>query len=447
MISQLTQLSGLRNRLSRRAADAAYFYYRVFFSRELCVLVDRFGCKLQNRSQKTMLSVSYGELRRVHANCNAARARVAVVSREPALVAFIELTGRRQRQWMRGYDATGSESIRYRFGWLWKCHAAILSKPASINEACRERLHFRTCYIPRKGAPGNMMNRIFSVTVLFSLAALASATAQEDTPTPRIYRNIQYATPPNAPARLNQLDIHTPSGKGPHPVMVFIHGGSWRFGDKRMTGKKPEFFTGEGYIFVSINYRLSPAVLHPAHAEDCGKALAWIHKNIAEYGGDPKRIYVMGHSAGAHLAALIATDETYVKAGGADLSAIRGTILLDGAGYDIPTMVKSGELFAEGRYEKAFGESESTWRNASPVTHIANGKGIPPFLIVHAGKRATAKWQGETLAARLSSAAVKATVFNEPTKNHLTINADIGSKDDRTTSAIISFLNENSGRD
>jgi len=222
--------------------------------------------------------------------------------------------------------------------------------------------------------------------------------------------------------------------------MVFIHGGSWRFGDKRMVARKDAFFTSHGFIFVSINYRLSPEVTHPAHAQDCGAAIAWVSKNIAEHGGDPKRIYIMGHSAGAHLAALVSTDETYLKEAGASLSAIRGAIVLDGGGYDIPKMVNSGELFAQGRYERAFGESLSTWQNASPVKHVAKGKSIPPFLIVHAGKRVASELQAIGLRAALEAAEVKVTQYNDPGKNHLTINSDIGAQNDATSKIILDFL-------
>lgn len=261
----------------------------------------------------------------------------------------------------------------------------------------------------------------------------------------RVVRNVPYATREGFPPRLTQLDIYVPAGKGPFPVVVFIHGGSWSFGDKRFVDTKPRVFNEAGYVFVSINYRLSPAVLHPAHALDCGAAVCWVHQHIAEYNGDPNRVFLLGHSAGAHLAALISTDETYVESAGCALKAIRGTIVLDGAGYDIPKMVTSGELFAESRYEKAFGEDERTWTQASPVTHIARGKDIPPFLIVHAGKRVASRWQAQRLAAALKEAGVDAVVFNEPSKNHITINSSIGDDGDKTTKTILEFLEKHGG--
>lgn len=289
------------------------------------------------------------------------------------------------------------------------------------------------------------MNFTTKATFIAALVLAISVSSHADSAF-TLTKDLQYTTNPGSRARLNQLDIYAPNTPGPHPVLVFIHGGSWRFGDKRMVGEKPEAFTTAGYVFVSINYRLSPEVQHPAHAQDCGKAVAWIHKNIAQYGGDPKRIYVMGHSAGAHLAALIATDETYLKEGGCDLNAVRGAIVLDGGGYDIPTMVNSGELFAKGRYERAFGKSKETWRNASPITHVAKNKKIPPFLLVHAGERIASREQADGLAAALTKAGITARQFDAPDKNHLTLNSDIGEKNDATTKEILAFMEANGAK-
>jgi arylformamidase len=95
-------------------------------------------------------------------------------------------------------------------------------------------------------------------------------------------------------------------------------------------------FVSTGFVYVAINYRLPPAVHHPTHARDVAKALAWVADNIGRYSGDPERIYAMGHSAGAHLAALVATDESYLKREGYSLKTIKGDILLDVGAYDIP---------------------------------------------------------------------------------------------------------------
>ena len=150
-----------------------------------------------------------------------------------------------------------------------------------------------------------------------------------------VTRDVPYAAPGGDP-KLNSLDIYAPEGKTKCPVVVFIHGGGWQIGDKRSGAQaKGKGFPEQGYVFVSINYRLAPKVKHPVLAQDVAKAIAYVHANIGKYGGDPDRIFVMGHSAGAHLAALVSTDDRYLNAEGLTLKTLRGTILLDGGSYDM----------------------------------------------------------------------------------------------------------------
>ena len=281
---------------------------------------------------------------------------------------------------------------------------------------------------------------VFIFVLSIALAAVVDA-AEEERDSMRITRDIPYAdASPEAP-RLNQLDIYRPvEGEG-LPVIIFVHGGSWRFGDKRFVSDKPVYFTSQGFVFVSVNYRLAPEVTHPVYVQDVAKAIAWLHAHVAEYGGDPSRMVVMGHSSGAHLAALVSTDERYLEQAGSGLNAIRGVVVLDGGGYDIPRMVKSGELFAQGRYERAFTEDAAIWKDASPVTHVAPEKGIPPFLVVHAGKREASQEQANVFAAALQGAGVRAEIYHEPDKNHITLNSAIGKKGDATTEAILTFAN------
>lgn len=290
----------------------------------------------------------------------------------------------------------------------------------------------------------------FSLLVIIVSALLlgwtdADAAEEEINNDMRITRDVLYRTPPPSNPELNALDIYRPLEGENLPVMIFIHGGSWRAGDKGWEGDKPGFFTSQGYIFASINYRLSPEVQHPVHVQDVAHAIAWLHEHISEYGGDPNRMFVLGHSSGAHLAALVATDERYLRQAGEDLSIIKGVIVLDGGGYDIPKMVNSGELFAEGRYERAFGKDKDLWLDASPVAHVEPGKGIPPFLLVHAWKRNASREQAEELAKALRDAGVRADVDHQPNKNHITINSEIGREGDETTARIMQFLNSIDG--
>jgi acetyl esterase/lipase len=262
----------------------------------------------------------------------------------------------------------------------------------------------------------------------------------------RVERNIPYAQIDGVDPKLTSLDVYAPP-RGDHmPVMVFIHGGSWRMGDKRLVAFKPAAFTQRGFVFVSINYRLSPAVQHPTHVTDVANAIAWVRQNIEKYRGDPTRIYVMGHSSGAHLAALVSTDERYLKAAGAGLEVLKGAVLLDGAGYYIPFMMEEGEVGAKSIYAAAFGELLEVWKDASPTTHVASGKNIPPILIVHAGQRRTSRIQGERFGKALEDAGVEVTMVDAPDKNHLTVNYAVGRDGDALTQTIFEFLNSHPRR-
>jgi acetyl esterase/lipase len=112
------------------------------------------------------------------------------------------------------------------------------------------------------------------------------------------------------------LDIHSPQDAKNLPVVFWIHGGGWQTGDKSQVQIKPKAFNDKGFVFVSTNYRLLPEVDMGTIIRDVAKAIRWTHDHIAEHGGDPTRLFVMGHSAGAQLAAIVCTDDRYLKAEG-----------------------------------------------------------------------------------------------------------------------------------
>ncbi len=257
--------------------------------------------------------------------------------------------------------------------------------------------------------------------------------------------DIPYAEVEGVDPNLLSLDVYSPAPASDCPVMVMIHGGGWRQGDKAnadVAALKSQYFVAQGYVFVSVNYRLSPEVLHPIHVQDVAASLAWVYRNIWSYGGDPERIFIMGHSAGAHLAALVATDERYLEANGLDLSVIKGVILLDGAGYDIPYMMDNDSVILRSLYEGAFGTDPAVWEDASPVNHVAEGKNIPPFLLFYAGNREDSRVNSQKLADLLTEAGVQNWVVSAPDKNHGTINGDIGKDGDWVTARIMEFLEE-----
>jgi acetyl esterase/lipase len=151
----------------------------------------------------------------------------------------------------------------------------------------------------------------------------------------------------------------------------------------------------------------------------------------------------MGHSSGAHLAALVGTDNRYLKEAGLTLSDLAGVVLLDGAGYDIPRQVRQASSpRMKAMYTTVFTDDEPTQKDASPVTHVARDRGIPPLLILHVASRRDSKAQSEGLAARLREAGVEATVVPAEGKTHATINRELGQPDDAPTKAVFEFLRE-----
>ena len=113
----------------------------------------------------------------------------------------------------------------------------------------------------------------------------------------------------------------------------------------------------------------------------------------------------MGHSAGAQLAALVATDERYLKAEGLNLKNLSGAVLLDGGTYDIATAMKTTAQKVE-NLTPVFGDDPKVWKEASPLFHVAKGKGIPPFLVIHVASREDSGAQSRVLAKALNDAGV-----------------------------------------
>src|SRR5437764_2877275 len=173
------------------------------------------------------------------------------------------------------------------------------------------------------------------VSTLFAVLAVAAGARAQD-----VKRDIPYADPPQ---ERQVLDVYSPPGAKNLPVVFWIHGGGWQTGDKSEVQRKPQAFTEKGFVFVSTNYRLLPNVDMGTIVRDVAKAIRWVHDHIAEYGGDPDRLLVMGHSAGAQLAALICTDDRYLKSEGLPLSIVKGCVPVDGDTYDVPAIIETAE--------------------------------------------------------------------------------------------------------
>jgi arylformamidase len=203
--------------------------------------------------------------------------------------------------------------------------------------------------------------------------------------------NERYTSTPGVAAARQSLDVYQPKLDPrcePAPVVIWVHGGGWRRGDKgnQMLAKVHQFVQQQGWVLVATNYRLSPdpidltatdAVRAPTHAEDVATAVTWVQDNIGRFGGDPHRIALLGHSAGAQLVSLVGTDERLLAGAGADRSAVRCVVSLDTGAYDVGEVAPGSPL-----HLNAFGTDPAGWRDASPIHQISVGEPLPRFHLV-----------------------------------------------------------------
>ena len=246
------------------------------------------------------------------------------------------------------------------------------------------------------------------------------------------------------------LDIYTPERVADRrlPVMFWIHGGGWQVGDKRDVALKPKALTEKGFVFVSTNYRLLPGVEMGVLIRDVAKAIGWVTRNITNYGGDPQRIFIGGHSAGAQLAALLCTDDRYLKEAGVSFQVLKGCVPVDGDTYDIPKIIMTAELrqalyggkmFNFGHRQK-FGNDPEKHVDFSAVTHVAKDKGIPPFLLLYFSGNPDTTAQAQRLEAVLHGADIPAKAYGKADTNHRRLNDDLGTPDDPATQEFNKFL-------
>jgi acetyl esterase/lipase len=229
------------------------------------------------------------------------------------------------------------------------------------------------------------------------------------------------------------------------PLVVFVHGGAWSMGDKTSgTGKwKPAHFTAAGYAFASLDYRLVPQVRVEDEAADVALALRHLIDHAGALGFDPARVVLMGHSAGAHLVALVGTDERYLKGVGLSFASLAGVIPIDGAGYDVPKqMAGHSPPFLQQKYQAAFGSDPTRQRALSPTFVAGGSKGLPPFLLLHV-QRPDGVAQAEELAAALHDAGAMVTrqgFSGEGLAGHLEINRRLGDPAYPATAVVDDWL-------
>lgn len=244
----------------------------------------------------------------------------------------------------------------------------------------------------------------------------------------QVQRDIAYG-----PAPRNVLDVYRPANVQNAPILFMVHGGAWRMGDKALPStvtNKAGHWVPKGYVFVSVNYTFDP--IDPLHqADEVAKALAFVQAHAADWGADATRIVLMGHSAGAHLVSLLASDPSIASQAGA--KPWLGTIALDSAAFDVERIMRRWHFPL---YDRAFGEDPTYWRKASPLQRL--NAAPKPILIVCSSRRGDSCQQAQAFVDKVSKLGGSGRVMPLD-KTHREINVELG-EPGPYTDAVASFL-------
>lgn len=265
-----------------------------------------------------------------------------------------------------------------------------------------------------------------SIMILFCVFISASVALAQ---TPREYK---YGSHPK-----QALDVYMPKGANNRgaPILVMLHGGGWKVGDKRsknvVDGKLAHW--GQRVIFVSVNTRLMPEADPLEQTRDFAKAVAFVQKNAASWGGDVNRMFLMGHSAGAHVAALLSTRQDLQRAAG--VRPWDGTVVLDTAALDVEEAAQTNR---SGLIQEAFGNDRSFWHDTSPSKHL--DRSDPPMFLVCSSQRRVSCQRTEEFASQARARGISVQVLSVPL-NHQGINSQLG-KQRRYTREVDKWFRE-----
>jgi len=246
--------------------------------------------------------------------------------------------------------------------------------------------------------------------------------------------DLDYVSTAEYPNKKDRLDVYAPKNAKGAPVVVSIHGGALREGDKSGQAFVGQRFAAAGFVTMVINYRLSPSVAHPAHVEDAAHAVAWARSHAGEYGGDPKKLFVIGHSAGAYLAALLTLDPKYLGAYQMSAADLKGVVPVSAFFY----VDRKG--VAPDRPKDVWGTDPAAWKAASPASYLR--KEVPPMLLLYAdGDDEWRRQQQADFRADMKKAGATGIETRMIAgRTHGSIWSQMKNANDETASAIIAFL-------
>jgi acetyl esterase/lipase len=271
------------------------------------------------------------------------------------------------------------------------------------------------------------------LVVLFGCVLTVTVEAA-DKQAVRVVRDVAYLQGGGGSDTKHRLDLYLPEGRTNVPVIVSYYGGALTAGDKSEHVFIGQRFASAGIATVVVNYRLSPGVTHPAHIEDAAASFAWVKRHIAGYGGNADRIFVIGHSAGAYLVALLATDERYLAAHKLSHRDIRGAVPVSAFYWVERTGV------APDRDKSVWGTDQKVWVDASPAHHL-HGR-VPPMLILYAdGDEDWRRQQNVEVAQAIKAAgSANVTLAMITGRTHMSIWEQIGAERDAVAERILAFV-------
>ena len=271
---------------------------------------------------------------------------------------------------------------------------------------------------------------VFAALGVVLVTLPAAAQSQRIT----VVKDIDYVPGAEYPGGKDRLDLYIPEGVANAPVILSIHGGALSAGDRSEENFVGRRFAAEGYLTVVMSYRLSPQVSHPAHIEDAAAAFAWVKHNIKQRGGDPDRIIVIGHSAGAYLLMLLATDPRYLAAHKLSVADIKGLVPVSGFFWVDKTGV------APDRPSYVWGTDRKVWMDASPARHLRAD--LPPVLLIDTdGDEDWRQQQNLDMAAALRAAGNKdVTSHQVKGRTHMSVWTEmLDGESEETSSWILRF--------
>ncbi len=265
-------------------------------------------------------------------------------------------------------------------------------------------------------------------SLVIGLLLLASSVAAQGVVT----RDVDYVRDADYEDGKDLLDVYMPEGSSDAPVVVFFHGGALRAGDKSDGRVVAQRLVARGIGVVSANYRLSPAFEHPAHIRDAAAAVAWVLGNISEYGGDPDRVFVAGHSAGAYLAALLVLDPSHLAYHHVAQPSIRGSIPISAFLYVEET--------AADRPKDVWGADPAGWLAASVTPHI--GANPARMLLIYAdGDADWRREQNDRFGGAMASAGGGSVhVVEVPNRDHMSLMTALNESDDQIGDLMADFI-------